>query len=102
MPKAAKIFRPKRLKGKTRENRGTPDERGYDGPWRRFRATVIGSNPAKWLRCADCKEYASDPSGIHLDHIIPLSQGGPRLDVDNLQPLCPSCHSSKTAKENMR
>jgi HNH endonuclease len=29
-----------------------------------------------------------------VDHIIPLVDGGPRLDMDNLQSLCWQCHKA--------
>ena len=34
-----------------------------------------------------------------VDHIIPLRHGGGNK-LENLQSLCKSCHSSKTAVEN--
>lgn len=34
---------------------------------------------------------------LELDHVIPLSLGGPNT-IDNAQPLCKSCNSSKQAK----
>lgn len=37
--------------------------------------------------------------GRDIDHIVPMSAGGPELDMSNLQTLCHKCHSSKTGKE---
>ena len=45
--------------------------------------------------CVKCGQGASQ-----VDHIVPIRKGGARLDPDNLQPLCHSCHSSKTATED--
>jgi 5-methylcytosine-specific restriction protein A len=46
--------------------------------------------------CRSCGGAASQ-----VDHIIPLSRGGTN-DRANLQPLCHSCHSRKTAIEQLR
>jgi 5-methylcytosine-specific restriction protein A len=70
--------------------------RGYDGNWRKLRAMFLRRHPL----CAD-------PFGRHggrpvvateVDHIQPLSRGGGH-EWDNLQALCRSCHSKKTARE---
>lgn len=70
--------------------------RGYDRRWQKLRRAFIRANPI----CAD-------PFGLHannnevamttdVDHINPKRDGG--LDAwDNLQGLCHSCHSTKTA-----
>lgn len=44
-------------------------------------------------RCVKCESRES----LHIDHIIPLSQGGATI-VSNLQLLCESCNLSKGAK----
>jgi len=44
-------------------------------------------------RCLCCK--ASDD--LTVDHVIPVSRGG-RNSIDNIQPLCHSCNSSKRNK----
>ncbi|MFO7537596.1 MAG: HNH endonuclease signature motif containing protein [Chloroflexota bacterium] len=52
----------------------------------------------------------ADPDGVHaargavvratdVDHITPLADGGTN-NTNNLQPLCHSCHSRKTAVES--
>lgn len=49
-------------------------------------------------KCLRCKSKEN----ICLDHITPISQGGDN-EIENLQPLCKSCNSSKgTAKIDYR
>lgn len=43
--------------------------------------------------CAFCKTKER----LEVDHIIPISKGG-KNTIDNLQPLCKSCNSSKSNK----
>lgn len=79
--------------------RGTAAQRGYNSRWRKIRRMVLARQPV-----------CQDPFGIHkkfgevvasneVDHIIPLSKGGTNR-FDNLQGLCKSCHSTKTARED--
>lgn len=71
--------------------RGSSTARGYDVTWRRLRAWVLLREPL----CRTCGDVARE-----VDHIRPLAQGGARLDVRNVQPLCRECHAAKTAREN--
>lgn len=57
--------------------------------------------------CANCGRLVDWPDGFHLDHILPLSQGGGNEET-NLQILCSwhdengvwrGCHAEKTEKE---
>lgn len=85
-----------------REQRARP---GYDDSfysstnWKKLRRIVLARQPL----CAD-------PFGVHkargrteptaeADHIVPTSKGGSLRSMDNLQGLCKSCHSRKTAQE---
>ena len=56
-----------------------------------------------WLeqggKCAACERVVFGKCDVHLDHIVPLSQGGTDDDA-NLQVLCVPCHEDKTRKEN--
>jgi hypothetical protein len=47
-------------------------------------------------RCALCGRIFSDELKPTMDHIVPLSKGGPHSS-DNIQALCHSCNSSKWA-----
>ena len=48
-------------------------------------------------KCACCRTSLRK-AGYHLDHIVPVSAGGPNVD-SNIQLLCPSCNQSKGAKD---
>jgi len=52
---------------------------------------ILNSKPV----CQMCQREAA----AEVDHILPLRQGGTN-DANNLQALCKSCHSRKTATED--
>jgi 5-methylcytosine-specific restriction protein A len=72
--------------------RGSAASRGYDARWRRLRLMFLREHPL----CALCGAPATE-----VDHIIPIRLGGSN-DAANLQALCKSCHSAKTAREDGR
>lgn len=77
------------------DTRGSAASRGYDARWRRIRARHLASHPL----CVDCLKHGRTEAAHHVDHIIPLRKGGTHA-AGNLQSLCASCHSRKTAKED--
>lgn len=76
---------------KLSDNRESAYKRGYDSNWQRVRQMVLNRNPM--CQVPGCTRPATD-----IDHIIPLRQGGENTD-NNLQALCHSHHSMKTAKD---
>lgn len=56
-------------------------------PWRRVRAAVLESNDVCWL--------CGTPGADSVDHVIPLSKGGPELDPANLRPAHGRCNSAR-------
>lgn len=80
----------------TKQARPPSNERGYDHEWRKFREWYASVVPAICVRC----EAALESKLMHLDHIVPLEQGGARLDPNNVQWLCEGCHNTKTATED--
>jgi len=76
-------------------NRKT-DRRYHTRLWRKVRAFVLATDPL----CRECIKNGVVSQPTDVDHIVPV-----RLDDDgffvlsNLQPLCTSCHRSKSAKE---
>ena len=70
--------------------------RGYNANWRKLRAMYLRQHPL----CEDPFEIhgARPPLAREVDHVMPLADGGTNA-WDNLQALCKSCHSRKTARE---
>ena len=87
MPRKPRYARPARLPG----NRPSASRRGYGVAWRRFRAGYLARNPA----CADCGRVATQ-----IDHVHALTRGGAKWDEGNMRPLCASCHSKKTVRDD--
>ncbi len=94
------------------QRRGSAASRGYDSTWYRWLAgfksgvdldlhTAAGVEALLARnRCADCwAEGRRNIERLEYDHIVPLSQGGARLDASNVQPLCGQHHRAKTASE---
>jgi 5-methylcytosine-specific restriction enzyme A len=80
------------------ERRGTPAERGYDAAEQALARAFARAHPfCEWHLAKGVRV----PTAI-VDHRVPLSAGGPRLDPRNLQALCRSCHGVKTAREQRR
>jgi len=75
--------------------RESANARGYGNSWRRLRRLVLNAEPL----CRECKRNGRIMLATEVDHIVPRANGGTN-DFDNLQPLCKSCHSRKTAREN--
>lgn len=69
----------------------------YDSRWRKIRNAFLAAHPL----CAECERAGRIVAATEVDHITPLSQGGTHAE-ENLQALCHSCHSKKTAKEDGR
>jgi 5-methylcytosine-specific restriction protein A len=61
--------------------------------WRRIRAIVLSEQPL----CEECNRQNRTTGASVVDHINGDASDNRR---ENLQSLCPSCHSKKTAKED--
>ena len=86
MFRAPRIDRPRRP-----ERRASAARRGYDRAEQRVAQAYLVKHPI--CQAPGCNEPATD-----VDHIVPLRQGGARLETNNLQSLCHSCHSRKTRR----
>jgi 5-methylcytosine-specific restriction protein A len=78
---------------RTDDRRGSAQERGYDVTWRRLRLMQLRKEPL----CRMCKADGRITPAVMVDHIIPIEgRDDPRrLDEDNLQSLCRTCHDVK-------
>jgi 5-methylcytosine-specific restriction protein A len=73
-----------------RELKARHSWRDYGRGWAKVRALVLAQEPA----CRVCGALSEE-----VDHIVPLRLGGHPRARSNLQALCHSCHSRKTARE---
>jgi 5-methylcytosine-specific restriction protein A len=68
------------------------------GQWQQARLHALTNNPL----CVECLRQGLTVVGNIVDHIIPLSEDWSlRLDANNHQVLCESCHSRKTVQEQV-
>jgi 5-methylcytosine-specific restriction enzyme A len=58
--------------------------------WRAFRLVVLTERPI-------CEVPGCGAPSRQVDHRMPVRKGGAPFDRANVQPLCLSCHSRKTA-----
>ena len=56
--------------------------------WRKLKARLLAQPAYRW--CAYC-----GPRATTLDHRIPVADGGPKYDEDNLVPSCQPCNARK-------
>lgn len=93
-------FRPRRAKppamARPREQRPTWKDQLYGRRWKRAARRFLMEHPL----CVNCSP-ANIVLATQVDHIIP-HRGDPELfwDEANWQPLCASCHSKKTVRED--
>ena len=83
---------------KNRQAKKRQDKRGLatnSARWRRLREIVLRGEPL----CRHCKERGQVTPATQVDHIDNDSFNN---SESNLQPLCASCHASKTAQERER
>lgn len=68
------------------------DRRTYNSKaWKYTRLAKLSASPyCEWCGCP----------ATQVDHIRSVESGGHPYDMDNLQSLCQSCHSAKTAAED--
>ena len=65
--------------------------------WRKLRKSVMIKHD--WL-CANCEREGKYRVADVVDHIIEVKDDwGKRLDSNNLEPLCHTCHNIKTQRE---
>jgi len=83
---------------KARDNydtyRGSARKRGYDATWDKVSRTYRRKHPT----CEDCKARGITAPVALVHHVVPLDQGGARLDHANLRSMCDACHQATHAE----
>ncbi|NBS69248.1 HNH endonuclease [bacterium] len=97
MPRKMPSHKPNQFQSPdSRQAIGSRHARGYDSVWTRYSKLYLRQHPL----CRSCEQLGRTTVASLVDHIIPLRlRPDLRLDPENLQPLCRSCHAVKTAAE---
>ena len=67
--------------------------RAYDSTWRQMRLLILQRDRGVCqIGLPGCTLVAG-----HVDHIVPLSEGGARLDPSNLRASCERCNLRRNA-----
>lgn len=64
--------------------------------WRRLRLLQLREYPL----CAHCERRGITQAANEADHILSIERGGEPFSLANLQSLCKTCHSRKTAGDD--
>jgi len=99
-----------RCRRKAEAARLSPAERGYGGDWPKVARAFLAKFPwcgqridgALHIEHSRCVQHNERRRAQVVDHIVPLSAGGARLDVTNMQSLCTSCNTAKAYEDNRR
>lgn len=87
---------PLRLPRRTNARRAADHAVYNSAEWARVRRAVLVRD--LWTCRACGRQCGVSPRDAHVDHVVPMSQGG-GTSVDACQTLCPSCHASKTREQ---
>ncbi|XP_059156186.1 DNA annealing helicase and endonuclease ZRANB3-like [Physella acuta] len=66
------------------------------------RADLVNKSPYQTLTCKQKQKMIETPMAgqfWHVDHIVPVWQGGGMCDLDNLRTLCTLCHLKVTRRQ---
>lgn len=90
---------------KPMEDRAYKNDRYHTPLWRKLRKQILLNEPL----CRNCAKDKLVTIASVVDHIKPVSSGNDEAERDslhwdegNLQPLCTSCHNSKSSKEGKK
>jgi len=67
----------------------------YDRTWQKVRLAYLKRNPL----CEECLKQDRVTPAVLVHHIVPIKQGGNRLNEDNLMSLCFAHHEEKHSRD---
>ena len=82
-----------RKKTRRIDRRESAAARGYGHRWRKLRQMILARRPLY----ADCKKLGRVVLAEDVHHIVARRDGG-KDEESNLEALCHSCHSKRTAR----
>ena len=86
-----------RVEMPSERSRLSASSRGYGSDWRKVRLVALQRDS---YLCVACLKTGRVTQAREVDHITPITAGGERLNLENLQSLCSPCHKKKINIEN--
>lgn len=80
------------------QERGHAHKRGYDKVWARLRQKQLAEFPL----CHECQKLGRTTAATMVHHVVPIREGGRRLDQANLESLCRPCHERMHPEKRTR
>jgi 5-methylcytosine-specific restriction protein A len=101
VPYSVPTYNPHRKQGESRHTqydrtrRNRQSKAFYNStPWLKLRMSKLRQDPM----CQRCRAMGTIVQATHVHHVRPITEDyDGRLDMDNLESLCPSCHGREHA-----
>ncbi len=92
--KYCEVHRQNQAEESTRKNTSERHRHENTRRWQKVRMMYLRNYPL----CVECGKQNKINPASEVHHIVPVTHGGEDTET-NLEPLCKSCHSKKTASE---
>jgi 5-methylcytosine-specific restriction protein A len=70
----------------------------YNAQWNNLRKVYLATHPI----CEPCRKNGKVVPATLVHHVLPIKEGGARLDSENLMSCCSACHEAIHGKDRWK